>query len=80
MDECVFLRIHVHIMLGLGIFMMLLFMHVYFRLFRHLQYAVIEGNWKIGGVKLNQIRVLIKTNLILGLLLIIIATSGRYWF
>ena len=72
--------LHIHIMLGIGIFMMLLFMHVYFGPFRRLQHAVIESNWEIGGVKLNQIRVLIKTNLALGLLVIIIATAGRYWF
>ncbi|MEE8233404.1 MAG: CopD family protein, partial [Gammaproteobacteria bacterium] len=72
--------IHVHIMLGLGILMMLLFMHVHFGPFRRLKHAVIESNWETGGVKLNQIRVLVKTNLILGLLVIIIATTGRYWF
>ena len=72
--------IHVHIMLVLGIFMMLLFMHVYFGAFRRLQHAVIESNWETGGVKLNQIRVLVKTNLILGLLVVIIATAGRCSF
>lgn len=72
--------IHIHIMLGLGILMMLLFMHIYFGPFRRLQHAVIESNWETGGVKLNQIRVLVKTNLILGLLVIIIATAGRYSF
>lgn len=72
--------LHVHIMLGLGSLMMLLFMHAYFGPFRCLQNAVIESDWETGGVKLNQIRLLIKANLILGLLLIIIATAGRYWF
>ncbi len=72
--------IHIHIMLGLGILMMLLFMHIYFGPFRRLQHAVIESNWETGGVKLNQIRVLLKTNLILGLLVVIIATAGRYSF
>lgn len=72
--------IHIHIMLGLGILMMLLFMHIYFGPFRRLQHAVIESNWETGGVKLNQIRVLVKTNLILGLLVVIIATAGRYSF
>lgn len=69
---------HIHIMLALGIFMMLLFMHVFFGPYRRLQYAVIESNWETAGEKLNQIRVLIKTNLILGLLIITIATVGRY--
>ncbi len=72
--------IHINIMLGLGILMMLLFMHAYFGPFRRLQHAVIESDWKTGGAKLNQIRVLIKTNLILGLLVVIIATAGRYSF
>lgn len=72
--------IHIHIMLGLGILMMLLFMHIYFGPFHRLQHAVIESNWETGGVKLNQIRVLVKTNLILGLLVVIIATAGRYSF
>ncbi len=71
--------LHIYIMLGLGVFMMLLFMHVYFGALRRLQYAIIESDWETGRVKLNQIRMLIKTNLILGLLIIIIATAGRYW-
>jgi len=65
---------HIHIMLGIGIFMMLLFMHVYFGPFRRLQYAVIESNWETGGANLNQIRILVKTNLILGLLVVVIAS------
>jgi uncharacterized membrane protein len=72
--------IHIHIMLGLGILMMLLFMYVYFGPFRCLQHAVIESNWETGEAKLNQIRVSVKTNLILGLLVVIIATTGRYSF
>ena len=72
--------LHIYIMLGLGVFMMLLFMHLYFGPFRRLQHAVIESNWETGGTKLNQIRLLVKINLILGLLVIIIATAGRYWF
>lgn len=69
---------HVHIMLVLGILMMLLFMHVYFGPFRRLKQAIEENNWETGGAKLNQIRLLVKTNLILGLLIVIFATAGRY--
>ena len=70
--------LHVHIMLGLGILMMLLFMHIYFGPFRRLKQAVEENNLETGGAKLNQIRLLIKINLILGLLVVIVATFGRY--
>ena len=69
---------HVHIMLGLGVLMILLFMHVYFGPFRRLKQAVEEKNGETGAAKLNQIRLLIKINLILGLLVVIIASAGRY--
>ncbi len=72
--------LHVHIMLGFGILMMLLFMHIYFGPFRRLKQAVEENNWETGGAKLNQIRLLIKINLILGLLVVTVATIGRYQF
>lgn len=71
--------LHIQIMIGLGSLMMLLFIHVFFGPFRRLQHANIESDWKSGGAELNQIRLLIKINLILGLLVIITATAGRYW-
>ncbi len=71
--------LHVHIMLGLGSLMALLFMHIYFGPYQRLQQALAENNWEKGGVKLNQIRLLIKTNLILGLIVVIVATIGRYY-
>ena len=71
--------IHVHIMLGLGILMMMLFLHIYFAPYRRLKQAIAENDWEMGAAKLNQIRILIKTNLILGLVVVSIATAGRYW-
>lgn len=70
---------HVHIMLGLGILMMMLFLHIYFAPFRRLKQAIAENNLEMGAAKLNQIRILIKTNLILGLIVVTIATAGRNW-
>jgi len=70
--------VYVHLMIGLGIVMMFIFMHVYFGPFRRLQQAVAESNWTEGATKLNQIRILIATNLILGLLVVVIAAAGRY--
>ncbi len=71
--------LHVHTMLGLGILMMLLFMHAYFGPFRRLQQAIAENNWETGGAKLNQIRLLVKINLILGLLVVTVAAAGRHF-
>jgi len=70
--------VHVHLMIALGVVMVLLFMHVYYGPFRRLQQAVIISDWPAGAAKLNQIRKLIATNLILGLLIVVIASSGRY--
>ena len=69
---------HVHIMLGLGIVMMAIFMHVYFGPYRRLRQAVAESNWPAGGKELNRIRMLVGTNLVLGLVVIIFAVGGQY--
>lgn len=71
--------VHVHIMLLLGIFMMLIFMHVFFNPFKKLKWAVAEHDWITGRNNLTQIRKLVLLNLILGLVTIIIGASGRYW-
>ncbi|MFO1352831.1 MAG: CopD family protein [Gammaproteobacteria bacterium] len=71
--------LHIHLMQGLGILMMLLFLHIYFGPFRRLRQAVERQDWKSGGEKLGQIRMIIGINLILGLLVVAIATGGRYW-
>ncbi|PCH61200.1 MAG: hypothetical protein COC05_01945 [Gammaproteobacteria bacterium] len=70
--------LHVHLMIALGVVMILLFMHAYFGPFRRLQEALVINDMPAGATKLNQIRKLIAINLILGLLVTIIATGGRY--
>ncbi|TAM12293.1 MAG: hypothetical protein EPN72_05600 [Nevskiaceae bacterium] len=57
----------VHVMLGLGIVMMLLFLHVWFAPFRRLKRCVAAGDRAAAGKPLGQIRVLIGINLVLGL-------------
>lgn len=71
--------VHVHIMLLTGIFMMLIFMHVFFNPFKKLKWAVAEHDWITGRNNLTQIRKLVLLNLVLGLFTIIIGASGRYW-
>ena len=70
---------NVHLMIGLGVVMMMLFMHVYFGPFRRLQRAVAESNWQEGTNKLNQIRMFILITLVLGLLVVVAAGGGRYF-
>lgn len=71
--------IHVHIMLLIGIFMMLIFMHVFFNPFKKLRWAVAEHDWIAGRNALTQIRKLVLLNLVLGLITIVVGASGRYW-
>lgn len=70
---------HVHLMLALGIVMLLLFGHLYFGPFRCLKLAVANETWSDGAANLNKIRHLVAVNLVLGLLVVVIASAGRYW-
>lgn len=71
---------HVHIMIALGLVMMLLAAHVNFAPLKRLKRAVAENHWTDAGKSLNQIRVLIAVNLSLGLIVVAVAASGRYFF
>ena len=73
-----FAPIYVHIMNGLGIAMILIYMHVYFAPYKKLKAAVAEQRWPDGGKALAQIRLLIAANTTLGVLVVIIASGGRY--
>ncbi len=70
--------LHVHLMHGMGIVMMLIFFHVYFAPYRRLRHAVIIEDYPEGGRRLGQIRMLVGLNLTIGLIVIAIASAGRY--
>ncbi|GGX66450.1 CopD family protein [Saccharospirillum salsuginis] len=69
---------HIHVMQGLGIVMMLIFLHVYFVPFRRLKQAVANSDPQEGQRRVGQIRMLVGVNLILGLLVIVVGAGGRY--
>lgn len=69
---------HVHLMIWAGYLMMLLFLHVFFAPFKRLQRAVAAEDWPAGGKSLAQIRVLVGINLMIGLVVVAIASGGRY--
>jgi len=70
--------LYVHAMFGLGILMMLIFMHVFFAPYARLKRAVAAQDWPAGGKALGQIRVLVGINTLIGLLTIAIGAAGRY--
>lgn len=72
------LGVHIHIMQGLGILMILIFLHLYFAPYQRLSHAVTLGDFETAGRELARIRRIIATNLSLGLIVIVVAASGRY--
>jgi uncharacterized membrane protein len=70
---------YIQLMMGLGIVMMLLFLHLYFAPWRRFRAAVARQDWAQGGRQLGQIRRIVAINLVLGLVTIAVAAGGGYW-
>ncbi len=70
---------YVHLMQGIGIVMMLLFLHLYFSPWRRFRAAVAQQNWAEGARQLGQIRSIVTINLVLGIIVVAIGSSGRFW-
>jgi uncharacterized membrane protein len=71
--------VHVHVMQATGLLMMALFLHLYFAPWRHLQRALAQGDHGTAARQLDQIRRIVATNLVLGVITVAIGASGRYW-
>ena len=70
--------IYIHIMHGLGLIMLMLFLHVFFAPYQRLRKAVRNEDWKAGAAALNQIRILIAVNLSLGIVTIVVAKIAQH--
>jgi uncharacterized membrane protein len=71
--------LHVHVMQTTGIIMVLLFLHLFFAPWRRFQSAIAAGDLPTAGRNLETIRILVATNLVLGLITVVVGASGRYW-
>ena len=71
--------VHVHIMQATGWVMIVLFLHLFFAPWPRLSRALEAGDDKTAARQLNQIRWMVGTNVVLGLLTSAIGASGRYW-
>jgi uncharacterized membrane protein len=67
---------YVMAMATLGIVMMLIFAHLFFAPYRRLSRGVAAKDWPMAGAALAQMRVLLGTNLVLGLVTLTIAGLG----
>jgi len=71
--------LHVQIMEGLGIIMILAFGHLYFAPWKRFRRAVDGGEFPAAAAQLNQIRRIVEFNLALGLIVVVVGATGRYW-
>jgi uncharacterized membrane protein len=69
---------HINIMQGIGIVMMLLFFHLYFSPWQRFRVALAQPDYPAAAGQLNQIRLIVMINLILGLITVAVGSSGRY--
>jgi len=60
--------VQIHVMAGIGYLMAIIFAFIFFVPYAALKKAVAAQDWPAGGKALNRIRVLVGTNLVLGLI------------
>lgn len=70
-------HVSVHVMLAIGLAMMAIYLHIRLAPFRRLQAAVAASDWPLAAQRLDQVRQLVTTNLVLGILTVAVATIGR---
>jgi len=72
------LPVHVHVMHAGGLLMCLLFFWLFFRLFLPLRKAVRNSDWKASALLADRLRLLVTINLLLGIAVVVVASTGRY--
>lgn len=71
--------LHVQFMQLIGIIMMLTFAHLYFVPWRRFQRALDAGDLPAAAKHMAQIRAIVTMNLALGLVVVAVGATGRYW-
>jgi uncharacterized membrane protein len=70
---------YINVMQGMGIVMMLLFLHLFFVPWRRFGRAVEREAFAEAAKELDEIRRIVAVNLALGLITVIVGASGRFW-
>jgi uncharacterized membrane protein len=73
------LPLHVDLMQAIGWVMIALFLWLFYGPWLAFKRAADSENWPIAAASLDRIRRIISINLPLGLLVVVIGASGRYW-
>ncbi|HEX9702103.1 MAG TPA: CopD family protein [Rhodospirillales bacterium] len=71
--------LYLHVMHGLGLFMIVLFVYMFGGPYQRFQLAVEAGDLPAAGQHLGKIRQIVGINLILGLVTAAVGASGRLW-
>ena len=71
-------RLYIHVMHGLGLLMIAIYLYVYFVPYQGLKRAVAAQVWPEGKQHIDRIRDMVGINMILGLITIAVAAGGRY--
>lgn len=69
---------YIHVMSGIGLVMISLYLWLYFVPYRAFRRAVSAENWPEGAKRLAQMRRIVGTNLVLGLVTAAVAGGGKY--
>lgn len=70
--------IYIQLMHLFGWVMIGIFAYIFWGPYQELKTAVADGNFPLGGQQINKIRLLVTTNLVLGIITFIIASGGKY--
>ena len=73
------LPIHAHVMHGLGLIMIAVYLHLWFAPYKRFRAALAAEDIPTAGANLNQIRILVTVNLVIGLVNAVVGSTGRYW-
>jgi uncharacterized membrane protein len=71
--------LYVNLMLGVGLVMMLIYLHLVFAPWKRFRRAVDAAAWPEAAKQLHQIRILVGINTILGAIVLVLGGTGRYW-
>jgi uncharacterized membrane protein len=71
--------LYIHLMLGIGLLMVVLFGWLFHGPWLKFKRAVDAQDWPAAGGHLNRIRQIIMINLPLGLIVVALGGTGRFW-
>jgi uncharacterized membrane protein len=71
--------LYINVMQGLGWLMVLLYLHLYFAPWKRFRAAIDQDALPEAAKALNQIRQIVAINLALGIAVVIVGGTGRYW-